>query len=768
MSERRYRLRRLFRRGDSGAGARQVSARLISLVAESPSEAWLVLDTWCPVEDQEVFVTLRCHEFIDTDSLEWAFEDVADWDELTNGETLPQPQPGVWLHEVSPAALASARERQSIGFAPELVLDPPSVPWPMATNRPGDDVVRALGEQGEGTAIRWVLGAVSDEDCAPITDVVAKTWSRLSQDELLAYVGTPVRMSMYVSTPGPHVPARIRTVLRAGRRELDIDPVGMFEEASVGAAWESVRPDSVIPAGCAQAMLLAPAASAEPLMGVATADQPTQVHPLMEDLREPAVPIRLGSAKAVTGPARDVRLDSSDLLRHLQILGQTGTGKSTLLAALMEEIAASGAGCVLLDPHGTTVDRVLAEASSESAKRMLVTRFGDLDRPVPVNPLGASDEADFERAVGTFLELLYEIFDPTRMGIIGPRFERWFALIARAARALLGNRANLAAMQAIAVDVDSMKLAASRIQGREPEVARSILTEFCTSTTDRGETIGWTNAKFQRLLGSPHLRGILQTGADALDFAQRLHERSIVLVDLAMPTLGVAQARTVGTMVLEQLWTATLRRPDRNRPFFVLADEAHLFAHGPLPRILAEGRKFGLGAVIATQHQSQLSRELLGSLTANSASLVAFRSALQDASDLAARLGGWSITELTRLPKLQAAASLSVDGVPTTAFTLKVDHNERLAQRSRNAFVEEVERRSNELLVKPFRGGPALDPRTLRARVPADPALPSASLPLAPAHSSRTPTQPDFIDRWLDERDGHIDAITKRGHTKQG
>src|ERR1700730_17378021 len=48
--------------------------------------------------------------------------------------------------------------------------------------------------------------------------------------------------------------------------------------------------------------------------------------------------------------------------RHLYIIGQTGTGKSTLLLNLIAQDIAAGEGLALLDPHGDLAEAVLLNA----------------------------------------------------------------------------------------------------------------------------------------------------------------------------------------------------------------------------------------------------------------------------------------------------------------------------------------------------------------------------------------------------------------------
>src|ERR1041384_5766082 len=48
----------------------------------------------------------------------------------------------------------------------------------------------------------------------------------------------------------------------------------------------------------------------------------------------------------------------ADRRAHMYVIGQTGTGKSTLLETLMRADLDAGEGFALLDPHGDLVDRV--------------------------------------------------------------------------------------------------------------------------------------------------------------------------------------------------------------------------------------------------------------------------------------------------------------------------------------------------------------------------------------------------------------------------
>lgn len=120
-----------------------------------------------------------------------------------------------------------------------------------------------------------------------------------------------------------------------------------------------------------------------------------------------------------------------------------------------------------------------------------------------------------------------------------------------------------------------------------------------------------------------------------------------------MPVLGNPAARTLGMMWLLKYWLALGNRAHPDRPHALLIDEARLFQHGALPSILAEGRKFGLGAVIAHQDEAQLTTALRSALDTNASSFVTFRCGLDDAPRASVRLGGWPAGDLVRMPALR-------------------------------------------------------------------------------------------------------------------
>ena len=82
-----------------------------------------------------------------------------------------------------------------------------------------------------------------------------------------------------------------------------------------------------------------------------------------------------------------VALGDDERRRHLYIVGQTGTGKSTLLLNLLRQDFAAGAGVALLDPHGDLARAALDHIPKRRTNDLVYIDPADLERPIGFNPL---------------------------------------------------------------------------------------------------------------------------------------------------------------------------------------------------------------------------------------------------------------------------------------------------------------------------------------------------------------------------------------------
>ncbi|MFN7088346.1 MAG: helicase HerA domain-containing protein, partial [Candidatus Paceibacteria bacterium] len=81
------------------------------------------------------------------------------------------------------------------------------------------------------------------------------------------------------------------------------------------------------------------------------------------------------------GQEREVRIQTEDRRRHLYVIGQTGTGKTTFLGNLIKQDIWNGEGVGVIDPHGDLIENILGNIPMERAEEVIVFDPSDLERP---------------------------------------------------------------------------------------------------------------------------------------------------------------------------------------------------------------------------------------------------------------------------------------------------------------------------------------------------------------------------------------------------
>lgn len=497
-----------------------------------------------------------------------------------------------------------------------------------------------------------------------------------------------------------------------------------------------------------------PIGGEEPTAGICTAG----AAPLPALPARGAVPqrgsVRLGSAITVAGRSVPVVVSLQERLRHVHVLGRTGTGKSSLLAAFAHEISRGEDGMLVLDPHGHLVQRIIAELPESAVDRVWLVRCGDVDNPVPLNPLAIDDPVRREIAIDDVCGAFQYLFDKKQSGIVGPRFRERVAMGLRALTAVFGDRASLLDVPAALASVQFVAKAARVTQD---DRLKAWLANDIThrKSGEYGDLVSWVNSKFEAFSSTTAMRGILGSGVDAIDMAHAMDHGRIVLVDLSKSTLGESATALLGYLYINRVWTSALQRRDVDRPFTVVVDEAQAMISGSLTTMLSEGRKFGLSVVLAHQYLGQLDEDLRPAIDGNVATTIAFRGAVGDIPALRQRFGdGVDATTLMTLPDLSAIVMRTAAQAVAEPHTLTVDHNDLIAAKSdarQQEICAQITQASTRDLVDPYREftGPASAGKTNAVKLAAGKPKPSKTPMSADAPAAGTSS---FLDEWLARR----------------
>jgi hypothetical protein len=369
------------------------------------------------------------------------------------------------------------------------------------------------------------------------------------------------------------------------------------------------------------------------------------------------------------GDPRPLALDTQARLRHVQVLGPTGTGKSTLLVNMAIQDLEAGRGVVLLDPKGDLVQSVLERMPPKRRGDVIVLDPADTTWPVGLNPLESVDDDHAEVVVENLVGLFKSLYKHSW----GPRLDD---ILRAALLTLAGSRGTtLCEVSLILTDPGYRRRLVGSLD--DPVGLESFWGWYeALSDSERAMAVGPVLNKVRAFTMRPRVRSIIGQSQPKLNMRDVLEDGKVLLVSLASGLLGDEAAALLGALVVAELWNATLARAaqhsDNRRPVMAYLDEWQNFMHLPTPMasVLAEARGLGLGMVLAHQHLGQLPTEAQHAVLANARSKIVFQLPAGDARLIARELGGvLTADDLQGLGAYEVAAQLFAAGTTQPVAT---------------------------------------------------------------------------------------------------
>ncbi|MCX6759875.1 MAG: DUF87 domain-containing protein, partial [Candidatus Nealsonbacteria bacterium] len=124
---------------------------------------------------------------------------------------------------------------------------------------------------------------------------------------------------------------------------------------------------------------------------------------------------------------RKVCILEKDRLRHLYMIGQTGTGKSALIREMVRQDIENGEGVALIDPHGDLAEGVLSTIPASRAEDVVYFNPSDFDLPMGLNMLEYDPNYPESKTfvVNELLEIFEKLYSLQQHGFGGPMFEQY-------------------------------------------------------------------------------------------------------------------------------------------------------------------------------------------------------------------------------------------------------------------------------------------------------------------------------------------------------
>jgi len=353
--------------------------------------------------------------------------------------------------------------------------------------------------------------------------------------------------------------------------------------------------------------------------------------------------------------------------RHTYLAGKTGVGKTTTLVNMALQDMLAGHGVAFIDPHGDAALDLLMRVPPERADDVIYFDLGDQDFPLGFNIMAAKDARQQDSVIREFIALLIQLYDPTRLGIIGPRFEQ-MVMVAMSIAFSVKNPTLHEVIRALS----DKNFSRDGIQYVKNPVVRTIYDNVISemSSHTRSEIMDWLTSKFAHFLVDQTVRHTVTRSTKTLNFRQIMDEGKILIVNLSKGAIGQDNAQFIGLLLLPQLLLAAFTRAnqkqDERKLFCLYVDEFHNFKTPALQTALAEGRKYGLSLTLANQFVTQVDVATRQAIFGNAGTIGAFRVGIEDSAVMERELYPiFNSDDLMNLPAYQLALKLADHGEPT-------------------------------------------------------------------------------------------------------
>jgi hypothetical protein len=392
----------------------------------------------------------------------------------------------------------------------------------------------------------------------------------------------------------------------------------------------------------------------------------------------PKAGLLLGDA-VFRGEAKPVYMMDEDRRRHVYLIGQTGTGKSTLLGNLIIEDIAAGHGVAIIDPHGELAETALGFVPKERLDDVIYFNPGDLARPMGVNMLDYNFDRPEEKTfiVNEMINIFDKLYDLKTTG--GPMFEQYMR------NALLLMMEDMPNEPATLIEVPRIFSDPAYRTRKLARIKNPVVIDFWEKEASKagGEAslanmTPYITSKFTTFIANDYMRPIIGQPKSAFNFREAMDSGKIILVNLSKGRIGDLNAQLLGLIITGKILMAALSRADiseseARRDFYLYIDEFQNFATDSISTILSEARKYRLDLIVAHQFIAQLTEKIRDSVFGNVGSILAFRTGPQDAEFLEKQFSPvFSRNDLINIDNLKAYARLLIDGRTSRPFVLKV------------------------------------------------------------------------------------------------
>jgi hypothetical protein len=391
-------------------------------------------------------------------------------------------------------------------------------------------------------------------------------------------------------------------------------------------------------------------------------------------------PMEMGSEGVAIGTNSYRGIDTTihfadeDRMRHFYVIGQTGTGKTTIMKNMIAQDIAAGHGVCYIDPHGTDIQDILSYIPKERIDDVIYFDPAYTARPMGLNMLEYDPKYPEQKTfvVNELMNIFNKLFDMKTSG--GPMFEQYFKNSAFLVMEHPESGATLLEIGRVLSDKAFRDMKLSHC--KNPIIKQFwVGAEQTTGDQSLANFVPYITSKFDNFISNDIMRPVVLQEKSIFNFREIMDNKKILLVNLSKGRLGDINANLIGLLIVNKIQMAALSRVDmygkQMEDFFLYIDEFQNVTTDSIESILSEARKYRLSLTIAHQYIAQLEDNIKNAVFGNVGSMAVFRVGAEDAQYVESKFKPtFTAADIMKIENRNAYVSMLVNGQPTKPFNI--------------------------------------------------------------------------------------------------
>jgi hypothetical protein len=376
------------------------------------------------------------------------------------------------------------------------------------------------------------------------------------------------------------------------------------------------------------------------------------------------------------GTVKKIYMDKEDRVRHMYVIGQTGTGKTTILKNMIIQDIQNGHGVCFIDPHGSDIQDILANIPPERIDDVIYFDPAYISRPMGLNMLEYDANYPEQKTfvVNELLAIFNKLFDMKTAG--GPAFEQYFRNSALLVMEDPESGSTLLEIGRVLADKDFRDLKLSKC--KNPIIKQFWQNaEQTTGEQSLANFVPYVTNKFDVFVSNDIMRPVISQQNSVFNFREIMDNKKILLVNLAKGRLGEINANLIGLILVGKIQMAALSRVDKLgkeklNDFYLYIDEFQNVTTDSIASILSEARKYRLSLTIAHQYIEQIEENIRNAVFGNVGSMVVYRVSPENAEVFTKQFDPvFTAQDIIKLENYNSYVKMLIRGLPAKPFNMK-------------------------------------------------------------------------------------------------